>query len=89
MSAAQTSTAGRRTIFSLNIPTEEYGYALGYIGRDHDIAVERLDALIANPGNRRELLATLNSIRNEMAGTGETLRGHFERRATAKTGGAA
>lgn len=69
----------RRTLSDLRIPHGSYPYAVGYIGRDHDIAVERLDALIAKPGNRRELLATIKAIRNQMAETSEVLRSTFER----------
>lgn len=97
MSAAQTTAdAGRvprerRNLEDLLIPNDQYSYAFGYISSGHRIAIERLDALLARPGDKRSLLKTLGSIRNDLAEEVENLRGHLERRAAlpaAKTGGA-
>lgn len=70
----------------LSVPFEGYPFAFGYIGRSHDIAVERLDALLACPGDKRALLKTIAAIRSDLADDVENLRCTFERRAAAKGG---
>lgn len=69
----------------LHVPADRYSYAFGYISRGHSITIDRLESLLEHPGRKTDLLKTIKSIRDDLVGEVESLRGKFELDATAKS----
>lgn len=53
----------------LDIRHEEYSYAVGWLSNGHVNALDRIERMIACPGNKQALLASLSALRDSMAGT--------------------
>lgn len=69
------------------IPLGEYPYAFGWLSMAYCQLFERLDRLVALPCDKRTLILSLTSIRDEMTGDFDSLSASIDRYAAAAKGG--
>jgi hypothetical protein len=86
-SITRTECAERRALSELRVTSDQIPFALGWIEAAQSTLVERLDALLAYPGDKRTLLTSLTAIRDDIIDKHERLQRSLD--AGAPKGGAA